>query len=142
MAKVVEKMRNQTIIEFFKFSIVGAINTVVDFGVFSLLISNGCSILLSQTISYSCGMLNSFIMNRSWTFKENKKNEYTEPLKYLVANVTTLILVSMLLLLFINQVNLPVLVAKVVCTGIGMIINFLSSKFWVFQRIERSRGYE
>jgi putative flippase GtrA len=81
-------------------------------------------------------------MNRSWTFQENKKNEYSEPLKYLIANVTSLILVSMLLLLFINQAHLPVLVAKVICTGIGMIINFLSSKFWVFQRVERSRGCE
>lgn len=135
-------MRNKTFIEFIKFSIVGAINTVVDFGVFSLLMTNGCSVLLSQTISYSCGMLNSFIMNRTWTFQESKKNEYSEPLKYLVANVSTLILVSMLLLLFINQIHLPVLVAKIVCTGMGMIINFLSSKFWVFQRVERSGGYE
>ncbi len=142
MGKVVRFMKNQTLIEFIKFSIVGAINTMVDFGVFSLLLTNGCPILLSQIISYGCGMLNSFIMNRSWTFKENKSNEYSEPLKYVVANVVTLILVSVLILLFINLVNLPVLIAKVICTGIGMVINFLSSKFWVFQGIERSRGYE
>ncbi|AYA76616.1 GtrA family protein [Bacillus sp. Y1] len=142
MGKVVRFMKNQTLIEFIKFSIVGAINTMVDFGVFSLLLTNGCPILLSQIISYGCGMLNSFIMNRSWTFKENKRNEYSEPLKYVVANVATLILVSVLILLFINLVHLPVLIAKVICTGIGMVINFISSKFWVFQGIERSRGYE
>lgn len=140
MGKVVRLMKNQTLIEFLKFSIVGAINTMVDFGVFSLLLSNGCPILLSQIISYGCGMLNSFIMNRSWTFKENKRNEYSEPLKYVVANVATLVIVSVLILLFINLVHLPVLLAKVLCTGIGMIVNFMSSKFWVFQRMERSRG--
>jgi putative flippase GtrA len=142
MGKVVRFMKNQTLIEFIKFSIVGAINTMVDFGVFSLLLTNGCPILLSQIISYGCGMLNSFIMNRSWTFKENKRNEYSEPLKYVVANVATLILVSVLILLFINLVHLPVIIAKVICTVIGMVINFISSKFWVFQGIERSRGYE
>ncbi|MCM3601500.1 GtrA family protein [Robertmurraya korlensis] len=136
-------MRNQTLIEFIKFSFVGAINTVVDFGVFSLLLTNGCPILLSQILSYGCGMLNSFIMNRSWTFKENKRMENnSEPLKYVVANVATLILVSVLILLFINLLHLPVLIAKVICTAIGMGMNFISSKFWVFQRIERSRGYE
>jgi len=135
-------MRNQTLIEFIKFSIVGAINTVVDFGVFSLLLTNGCPILWSQIFSYGCGMLNSFIMNRSWTFKENKRNEYSEPLKYVVANVATLILVSVLIILFINLLHLPISIAKVICTGIGMGMNFISSKFWVFQKIERSRGYE
>ncbi len=140
MGKVVRLMKNQTLVEFIKFSIVGAINTVVDFGVFSLLLTKACPVLLSQIISYGCGMLNSFIMNRSWTFKENKRNEYSEPLKYIVANVATLILVSVLILLFINLVHLPVLMAKVISTGIGMIFNFMSSKFWVFQRMERSRG--
>ncbi|MGG7618255.1 GtrA family protein [Bacillus coreaensis] len=142
MGKVVRLMRNQTFIEFIKFSIVGAINTVVDFGVFSLLLTNGCPILMSQIISYGCGTLNSFIMNRLWTFKENKGNEYSEPLKYVVANVATLILVSVLILFLINLVHLPILIAKVICTGFGMVINFISSKFWVFQRIERSRGFE
>lgn len=135
-------MRNQTFIEFIQFSIVGAINTVVDFGVFSLLLTKGCPIVWAQILSYGCGMLNSYIMNRSWTFKENKRNEYSEPLKYVVANVATLILVSVLIILFIHMVHLPVLIAKVICTGIGMGMNFISSKFWVFQRIERSRGYE
>lgn len=135
-------MRNQTLIEFIQFSIVGAINTVIDFGVFSLLLTKGCPIVWSQILSYGCGMLNSYIMNRSWTFKENKRNEYSEPLKYVVANVATLILVSVLIILFIHMVHLPVLIAKVICTGIGMGMNFISSKFWVFQRIERSGGYE
>lgn len=139
MGKVVRLMRNQTFIEFIKFSIVGAINTVVDFGVFSLLLTNGCPILMSQIISYGCGTLNSFIMNRLWTFKENKSNEYSEPLKYVVANVATLIFVSVLILFLINLVHLPIFIAKVICTGFGMVINFISSKFWVFQRIERSR---
>lgn len=132
-------MRKQSLIEFIKFSIVGVINTIVDFGVFSLLITNGSPILLSQIISYACGMVNSFMMNRSWTFKENKRNEYSEPVKYLIANITTLSLMSGLLLLFVDQFQFPVLIAKVVCTGVGMAINFLSSKFWVFQRVGSSR---
>lgn len=131
-------MKSQTLLELIKFSIVGVLNTIIDFGVFSLLITTGSSVLLSQVISYGCGMFNSFMMNRSWTFKENKRNEYSEPIKYLISNLVTLSLMSALLFLFINQFQFPVLVAKLVCTVLGMAFNFLSSKLWVFQRMESS----
>jgi putative flippase GtrA len=136
-----ENMKNQTFLELIKFSIVGVLNTIVDFGVFSLLITNGCPVLPSQIISYGCGMLNSFMMNHSWTFKDNKRTGFSRPIKYLTVNIITLSFMSVILLLLTNPLQFPIIFAKVVCTVLGMVVNFLCSKFWVFQR-EENTGYE
>lgn len=53
-----------------KFAVVGVINTVVDFGLFSLLVTvGGMQPVVANTCSYSAGLANSFLLNRFWTFR-------------------------------------------------------------------------
>jgi putative flippase GtrA len=55
-----------------KFLIVGCINTSVDF--FTFFVLNGLFSLdkfISQAAAYSMGIINSFFMNKLWTFKSN-----------------------------------------------------------------------
>jgi len=48
-------------------------NTVVDFAVFALLAAGGLSVLLAQWLAYGCGVLNSYLWNRRWTFRVKGK---------------------------------------------------------------------
>jgi len=50
-------------IEFMRFCLVGAVNTGVDFTVFTVLSNIGVLLLVAQCISYTCGVLNSFLLN-------------------------------------------------------------------------------
>lgn len=56
-----------------KFALVGVVNTLIDFAVYALLTTIGVNYILAQWISYSAGILNSYVMNRKWTFKKKKK---------------------------------------------------------------------
>ena len=52
-----------------KFGVTGVMNTAVDFVVYTVLVSVcGMGLYVSQMISYCCGMLNSYVINRKWTF--------------------------------------------------------------------------
>lgn len=56
-----------------KFALVGVVNTLIDFAVYALLTTIGVNYILAQWISYSAGILNSYVMNRKWTFEKKKK---------------------------------------------------------------------
>ncbi len=59
--------------KFLRFAVVGAIGSVIDFGVFNLLASwLGFPSLWSSVISFTLAVINNFIWNRLWTFPETR----------------------------------------------------------------------
>lgn len=60
---------------FFKFALVGATGTLVDFSVYKILIIFlGFSPATARFFSYECGTINNFIWNNAWTFKDRQTN--------------------------------------------------------------------
>ena len=62
---------SKEVTRFFKFAVVGTLGTGIDFGVLNLLILTfGFSKALAKTCSFTVAVINSFIWNRLWTFRE------------------------------------------------------------------------
>lgn len=123
--------------EFFKlvkFGITGVMNTLVDFVVFMLLTNVGVAIYIAQVISYSCGMLNSYIVNRSWTFKSRGKFWGPQMRKFVIANLSLLLLSLAMLWLFTEQLGLIKILAKLCSTVLIMVIGFIANRLWVFKQ--------
>lgn len=60
----------QELLKAARFAIVGVGNTLVDLAVFTLLAQFlEVNVYLAQVLGYSAGTLNSYILNRSWTFR-------------------------------------------------------------------------
>ena len=52
-----------------RFTVVGSVNTAIDLSLFALFVSFlHWSVVPANVISYSTGILNSFLMNKFWTF--------------------------------------------------------------------------
>ena len=65
-------------IQFIKFLLVGVLNTGIDFGVLNLLmfstgITSGFYYPIFKAISFICGVINSYIWNKRWTFQKGNK---------------------------------------------------------------------
>lgn len=59
----------------FRFAVVGCLNTAIDIGLFLLLVRMFPGhTAVSNVISYSAGLLNSFILNKFWTFAETSRH--------------------------------------------------------------------
>ena len=74
-------------IQFIKFILVGVLNTGIDFGVLNLLmfstgITSGFYYPIFKAISFTCGVTNSYIWNKRWTFKKGKDLEKKEFSKF------------------------------------------------------------
>ncbi|WP_027415945.1 GtrA family protein [Aneurinibacillus terranovensis] len=115
-----------------KFGIVGIINTGIDFSLFAILKNLGTSYIAAQCLSYGCGVLNSFLFNRSWTFKRNARINRQEIGKFLCVNIITLVVTSGFLVVLIQFAGWPMLISKCFATAVGIVVNFMGTRNWVF----------
>lgn len=59
--------------KFIRFAIVGAIGSVIDFGVFNLLATLlNIPALIASVVSFTLAVINNFILNRYWTYPETR----------------------------------------------------------------------
>ncbi|TCM88605.1 putative flippase GtrA [Paenibacillus sp. BK033] len=125
--------------QFVLFNMVGLLNTLVDFIVYSILVWAGLYVLPAQVISYSAGMANSYALNSLITFKGASKKEGAvkagsgRAVRFILLNAAVLG-VSMLLLYELTEtVGLGPLTAKLLATVVTVVLNFAGSKWWVFK---------
>jgi putative flippase GtrA len=131
---------NKHLAQMLKFGMIGAVNTGIDFGVFTILTLCGWSYLPAQCLSYPCGVLNSYVMNRSWTFKESRHSKFAF-LKFTFLNLFILLINSSLLALLHHNAGWSIWISKLCATGAGVLVNYAGSRLWVFSKtsdMERS----
>lgn len=118
---------------FSKFSLVGVVNTGVDFAVFWLLHGLlGVPLLVANTLSYACGIINSFVCNKRWTFRDQDRNTTAQFYRFVGLNLISLLLSNALVMAF-SQV-LPVLAAKLVAIIGTLVWNYWTSHRFVYRR--------
>ena len=118
-----------------KFCVTGGLNTIIDFAVTTILNSIlHLNINISKSIGYLCGMINSFVMNKKWTFKTGNKETKKELAKFILVNACMLGLSLLLINGFKTYLSLGDTISNLLSTAIVMAINFLISNFWVFKK--------
>lgn len=144
---------------FVKFQCVGVVNFAVDLGVLTLLNGVlGWPIGIANTISYSCGIINSFMLNRYWTFKIKLKffSQYVVDigrrkmrLKFLSVDFMKFIVINLLgwgvntltMVILVNGYSLTAkglgpfenVLPKLIATAFSFTVNFAGSKLLVFK---------
>ncbi len=119
-------------IQFMRFCTVGLANTAVDFTAFFLLNLGGLPYLFAQVLSYSAGVINSFYLNRKWTFQVKRKTNVTEIAKFIILNGISLLVSSSLLFILYDVNQMDLWLAKIAATAGGIVVNFIGSRLWVF----------
>lgn len=118
-----------------KFIVVGGINTLVDLGAFYLLtqvIGLVDHPVLAKVISYSFGILNSFVWNRLWTFHSGIA--FTPGLAlFILANLGSLFLNAGVMYFSLTALKLSREFALALATSSAFMLNFVVSKFVVFR---------
>ena len=130
-----------------KFCIIGASSTVIDKGIYWILLGAFPFVpwQVLQTISFCFGVSNGFFWNRRWTFRgQNNASMRTQYSKFFVTNVIGLglnLLITNVFLFFftgkiIHAANPPkttVLIASLCAVPIVVIWNFGASRLWTFK---------
>ena len=134
-----------------KFCIVGASSTVVDKGLFYVMMGFAeqkapfIPWWIWASISFCFGVSNGFIWNRRWTFKEAQNhNANTQYAKFVLTNLVGLALNLMFTKVFLmlltgqlvhdaNPDKKIAVIASLCAVPIVVVWNFSAAKFWTFK---------
>jgi putative flippase GtrA len=125
-----------------RFAVVGMLGTVIDVGLFALLhTALGLPTLAANTISYSAGIVNNYLLHRHWTYAGRPRRAAgMQFLQFLAVSLSALLLNNLLVLLlarplgtFFAAAGRGDLLAKGCATGVGMVWNYLANTLWTFR---------
>lgn len=120
---------------FFTFLSVGIINTVVDISILYLLIlifgNSPIYILLLNMISYSTGVMSSFILNGMFTF--NNKNLTTDKFIKLYASSIGALVINTFVIFVLLGIKTDVVISKIIAAGVVVLFNYNMYKNHIFK---------
>ena len=127
-------MAQARIPEIGRFAVVGLINFGIDVAVFSIaLYLLGIHLIVANTIAYSLATINSYLMNKYWTFAghSDRNISTTEFTRFLLFNIGGLALSN--LTVFLLAEYLMPLIAKLGAVGVTFVWNYLTIRRFVFR---------
>lgn len=159
--------RKKSFLQLIKFGLIGVSNTLVTMivvrvlqAVFAHANSQFLSLDLPWIVGYACGILNSYIWNSRWTFREERRRDTREIVLFLVVNLITLGMSIGLTRLFKNVCGLDAwwiatlgdngftkiisgdYFCSLLAAAITLLVNFIGNKLLVFNRRETAQTEE
>jgi len=132
--------------QLFRFGLVGGLNTLLDLLILNVLLllfptTSTTTLLAYNALAFSLGAVNSFLLNKYWTFKHKQCTTLKELLRF---TLTTLCGIgwSTLVLWLASSVLHPLVVnatvwanaAKIVSVASSAVLSYLAMRLWVFVR--------
>lgn len=141
-------MKNKSFLQFGKFFIVGILNTGLDFGILNFLMwmtnaYEGQLIVIFNTISFVVAVINSYLLNKYWTFGDKAgSGATTQFAKFLTVSIIGWVLNTGIVYSVTTLVSpifglSPALwanFAKAMATGVVLAWNFAGYKLFVFKK--------
>lgn len=119
---------------FLRFCITGGLNTAIDYLVYTLLtLKFGMGLYIAQVISYSAGMLNSYCVNRKWTFDTNNRFFGREMGRFIAVNLMILGISIAVMYGLNTALGWHYLIIKAMTVVITMVLGFAANRLLVFR---------
>lgn len=117
-----------------KFLLLGALSTIIDFIIYTLLVYLDINYILSIGIAYSCGFLFNFYGGRIYVFKNGSKLKDT---KQELLYVFIIALIGLFLNIFIvyilsDFILLNLIISRVIAIVVVFFWNFYARKLFVY----------
>jgi len=130
---------------FVRFALVGVIGTGVDMALLVVLKQGlGLPLLLANSLSYSAGIVNNFLLNRYWTYAGiRSKSGWGQAGQFTAVSLMGLVLNTALVGLFSSMMSATddhTIIAKIAATVIVLFWNFFVNRVWTFKEAPESAG--
>ena len=141
MATLSTPLPKQEVTRFTRFLTVGAVGTLLDFSILTLLKLAGLPTLAANSLSFTAGLLNNFTWNRLWTFGDAVNADWRKQLaQFTLVSLVGLALNNLIVLsledifgIILGQPQWGYLPAKVLATGMVVFWNYFANRTWTFK---------
>jgi len=125
--------------ELFRFHLVGAGTLLIGTLVFLALVSLGIEYWLALTGDYAAGILFSYYMNKSFTFRASTRSDL-KPLSFTILGYLVAFLLNLILLsIAVERLSLDVVYSQIVIMLLLAALNFLVFKYLIFGLLIRDQ---
>jgi putative flippase GtrA len=133
--KIFIEKSNKTLIQLFRYTFVGGIAFLVDFGLllfFKEVV--GLHYILSASLSFIAGLFVNFIISIYWVFTEFKNiSKKLEFLYVAMIGIVGLLLTDLLMWFLTSNLNIYYLVSKIAATIVVFFWNFFARKYLLYR---------
>lgn len=118
-----------------KFLLVGVLNTAIQYLVFLTLYEVvRVNYLVASTVGYCLGMLNSYFLNRRWTFASATAQIFPEAMRFVTVNLLALGTNTGLLFLLVSTHDMRPRIAQLWALAGSVSVNFVLNRCWTFSQ--------
>jgi len=123
---------------FVKWLVVGAIGAVVDYTILIILVElAGLYALIAQAISFTCAVVNNYILNRTWTFGDIKhKGPAVQFMQFFIVSILGLLTRTLIMYILLEWLGIWYRVAWAMAIIVVLIWNFFANLVWTFREAE------
>lgn len=130
--------------QLFRFGVVGGLNTTIDLLVLNSLLwlfptSNAPVILGYNSFAYAIGAINSFVLNKYWTFEHRQRTTVRQLVRFVLTTCAGITCNDAFLWLFgrflqpvIGNTTLWTNVAKIIAIFVTASVSYIGMRLWVF----------
>jgi putative flippase GtrA len=94
--------------------------------------------LISTITSYAVGMLNSYSLNKIWTFHDDDSRLISQLSKFILSNTVSLGINVFIMFILVDIFKLESMFSQIIATGFSTISNYVGSKYFVFLHSKKS----
>lgn len=121
------------IIQFIKFGMVGASNTLISLLIYYILIYFNINYVIASTVGFIVSVLNSYYWNNKYVFNKSDDGNLKSLIKTFVSYGATFVLSTILLIIMVDYLSISQILAPILNLVITIPLNFVLNKFWAFK---------
>ena len=129
-------MKNKITHRFLKFGSVGALGTVTNLAIYSILIFLNINYNIASASAFVVAVTQNFVLNKRWTFDDHDASIKHRFVKYFALNFVSFLLnlaILNLVIHFFGTDKMTQIVAQVLGIAGAMVTNFIGSHLLVFK---------
>lgn len=118
-----------------KFGSVGALGAVTNLSIYSILVFLDLNYNIAAVAAFVVAVMQNFLLNKSWTFKDHDKRITKKFVKYFLLNFVSFLVNLAILNLIIHYFGtekIVQIIAQIIGIAGAMILNFTGSHLFVF----------
>ncbi len=124
---------NQTTFnQFVKHYMVGGVGILINYSLFNILAYSGLDIKISNAITYMVLLVTMFILQKYFTYRMRQGSAY-QPIMFVLNTAVYGFLDTLILILFVNVLQVVPMISKVISIVFLAPLSFLSQKHIVFR---------
>ena len=133
MIKIINYFRSKFFFrQLFKYSIVGIFNTIIGLSVIYFLFNVlNFSYIFSNILGYACGLVNSFIWNKKWTFRSSEHYS-KEIIPFLTVFGISYAVNLLAVIILVELCDIYPNVAQIMGIAAYSLTNFSVNRYWTF----------